>query len=142
MTDVYDAIARRGGKWWIIDVPTLKSATQARHVHEIEKQARGLVAAVLNLEESEVHVNVEIQLPEGIAEQWAEAESLLAQAGDVSRRAADLRRKVVRDLMEQEQLSQAETAVLLKLSPSRVQQLAQGTFSYSDGRFSYQGQGE
>ncbi|MBW8764522.1 MAG: hypothetical protein JF592_18410 [Microbacterium sp.] len=127
MAEVYDAIARRGGKWWIIDVPALDSVTQARHVHEIEKQARGLVAAVLNLEESEVRVSVEIQLPEAIAEQWAEAESLLSQAGDVSRRAAVLRRKVVRDLIEQEQLSQAEAGALLKLSTSRVQQLlAQG----------------
>lgn len=123
MAEVYDAIARRGGKWWIIDVPALESVTQARRVNEIERQARGLVAAVLDLEESEVLVRVEIQLPETIAEEWAEAESLLAQAGDVSRRAAVLRRRVVWELIEQEQLSQAETAALLKLSPSRVQQL-------------------
>lgn len=143
MAEVYDAIARRGGKWWIIEVPALESVTQARYVHEIEKMARTLVARVLDLEESDVQVSVDIQLPEEVAAEWQEAETLRAQAGDVARRAASLRQKVVRTLIEQERLSHAETGALLGISRQRVQQLlAQDGFSHADGRFSYQGQGE
>lgn len=123
MAEVYKAIAKRRGKGWIIDIPALDTVTQARRVHEIERVARDVIATVLDLEESEVLVLVDIQLPEAIAEEWAESESLLAQAGEMSRRAAALRRRVVWLLTEQEQLTQAETAALLKLSPSRVQQL-------------------
>ena len=64
MTKVYEATAKREGKWWLITVPELDAVTQARHVREIEEMAAGLVMALLDLDEGEAKVNVTVELPE------------------------------------------------------------------------------
>ncbi|MDR5700638.1 antitoxin HicB [Agromyces aerolatus] len=124
MTKTYQARARREGRWWIISVPELDAVTQARTVREIDRMARGLIEALLDLDEAEVRVDVTIELPVSVADAWREAAELQARAERDSRRAAELRRDVVETLLGAEQLTQSEAGTLLGISYQRVQQLA------------------
>jgi predicted XRE-type DNA-binding protein len=124
MTHIYDATARREGRWWIITIPELDAVTQARTVHEIDIMARGLVEALLDLDEGQAIVNVAVELPASVADQWSQARTLQAQADDAVRRAAAMRRDVVRTLIGREHLSQADASAILGISYQRVQQLS------------------
>lgn len=124
MAKVYRATAVREGIWWIITVPELDAVTQARHLREISTMATGLIAALLDLDEVEVDVDVTIELPEAVKAAWAEAERLQAEVETSQRRSAELRREVVNTLLSEGHLSQAEAGKLLGLSHQRVQQLA------------------
>lgn len=120
----FDAIASREGRWWLVRVPVLDAVTQARSIKEISVMATDLVAALLDVDDAEVTVNVTFELPETVARSWAEAEKLRAQADAVEERAAALRRAAVRALLTDEHMSQAEAGALLGLSKQRIQQLA------------------
>ncbi|MHB1172705.1 MAG: type II toxin-antitoxin system HicA family toxin [Lacisediminihabitans sp.] len=120
----FEATATREGKWWIITVPELDAATQARNVREIDDMATGLVIALLDLGEDDVKVNVTVELPAGVAAAWREAEALQTQADADEQRAAALRRAAVKELLSVGRLSQAEAGAVLGLSYQRVQQLA------------------
>jgi len=124
MTKVYEATAKREGKWWLITVPELDAVTQARHVREIEEMAAGLVMALLDLEEGEAKVNVTVELPESVAQAWAEADKLQAEVEAAQSRAAGLRRQAVKALLTDSHLTQSEASSLLGVSHQRVQQLA------------------
>jgi hypothetical protein len=121
---IFDAIASREGRWWLVRVPALDAVTQARSIREIPVMATDLVAALLDVDEADVTVNVSFELPEAIASTWAEAEALRAQADEAEERAAALRRAAVRALLTEEHMSQAEAGALLGLSKQRIQQLA------------------
>lgn len=124
MTKVYEATAKREGKWWLITVPELDAVTQARHVREIEEMAAGLVMALLDLEEGEAKVNVTVELPESVAQAWAEADRLQGEVEAAQSRAAGLRRQAVKALLTDSHLTQSEASSLLGVSHQRVQQLA------------------
>lgn len=127
MTHVYSATAEREGRWWLITVPELDAVTQARTVREIDMMATGLVAALLDLEEDDVQVNVSVKLPESVAEAWAEADKLQSEVDVATRRAAALRRAAVKTLLSEEHLSQSDAGALLGLSYQRIQQLAKAS---------------
>lgn len=127
MSRVYEATAHREGKWWIITVPEIDAVTQARSVRDINDMATGLVAALLDLDERKVAVEVAIELPERVATAWAEAERLQAQVEETVRRAAALRREAVRALLSEGHLTQSEAGALLGVSYQRVQQLAKAS---------------
>ena len=120
----FDAIASREGRWWLVRVPELDAVTQARSIREIPLMATDLVAALLDVEEADVTVNLSYEIPEAIAATWHEAETLRAQANAAEERAAVLRRAAVRALLIDEHMSQAEAGAMLGLSKQRVQQLA------------------
>jgi hypothetical protein len=120
----FAATALREGRWWTITVPELDAVTQARNVREIEEMATGLVAALLDLEETDVTVNVTIELPKAVADQWNTAAALISQAEADEKRAAVLRRSAIRELLSMNNMSQTDVAAILGLSYQRVQQLA------------------
>lgn len=45
---IYEARARRDGKFWFIDIPELGLSTQARSVKEIDEMARDVIAITLD----------------------------------------------------------------------------------------------
>lgn len=120
----FEATATREGRWWIITVPELDAVTQARNVRDIDDMATGLVVALLDLDETEVDVNVTIELPRAVSDRWQEAAALHARAEADELRAATLRREALRDLLVEQHLTQVDAATILGLSPQRVQQLA------------------
>jgi DNA-directed RNA polymerase specialized sigma subunit len=122
----FAATAKREGRWWIITVPELDAVTQARNVREIDDMAIGLISALLDLEEEAIRVSVALELPQAVAAEWDEATKLHERALADEKRAAALRRQVVRELITTSGLSQKDAAQVLGLSSQRVQQLAQG----------------
>ncbi len=119
----YEATASREGHWWIIRVHGIENAvTQARRVRDINEMAAGVVQAILDLHDPP-EVKVTIELPEAVAEEWAEASELQRRADEGERRAANLRRHAVRRLLD-EGWSQFDAGAALGISHQRVQQLA------------------
>ncbi|MCV0334077.1 hypothetical protein [Microbacterium sp.] len=58
---VYEAVARRDGRFWFIEIPELELFTQARTLDEIDEMAREVIAISLEIpaESFGVHVGVE-----------------------------------------------------------------------------------
>jgi len=72
----------------------------------------------------DVTVNVTIEVPEAVADQWNTAAALISQAEVDEKRAAALRRSAIRELLSMDNMSQTDAAAILGLSYQRVQQLA------------------
>ncbi|MDX6230976.1 MAG: hypothetical protein QOI76_4366 [Frankiales bacterium] len=49
MTTTFDITAQREGHWWLIQVPELGCATQARRRSQVESTARDLIAVWLDV---------------------------------------------------------------------------------------------
>lgn len=54
----FTATAHREGNWWVIEIPELGQATQARKATDIDEMARDLIAVMRNVDPSEVQVAV------------------------------------------------------------------------------------
>ena len=50
MQTTYEAHVSRDGKWWMISIPKLGALTQARHLSEVERMARSLIAITLDVD--------------------------------------------------------------------------------------------
>ncbi|WP_129590404.1 hypothetical protein [Cryobacterium aureum] len=83
----------------------------------------GLISALLDLNEEQIEVTVALEMPGAAAAAWSEASVLHEEALAAERTAASLRRRAVHNLTADHGLTQAEAALLLKISPQRVQQL-------------------
>jgi len=128
------ARAYRDGKWWTIEIPELTSASprggdsritavgQARNVKDIQAAAVDLAAVWLDVDESDVNVNVTIEIPEAAAELFAQAKKNEETARQAVSEAARQLREAVRTLTA-DGLSQADAARILDLSPQRISQL-------------------
>jgi len=58
---VYEAIARRDGNFWFIQIPELDLVTQARTVDEIDDMARGVIAISLDVPPGSFGIQVGIE---------------------------------------------------------------------------------
>ena len=128
------ARAYRDGKWWTIEIPELTSASprggdsrimavgQARNVKDIQAAAVDLAAVWLDVDESDIAVNVTIEIPEAAAELFAQAKKNEETARQAVSEAARQWREAVRTLTA-DGLSQADAARILDLSPQRISQL-------------------
>lgn len=118
----YDVTATREGRWWVLTVPDLGIAAQVHRLDEADEVSRSVVAAYLDICESDVAVDVSVLLPEATATLLAEA----ARDEDAARSAlADAgakRRSAVVSLLESG-MTQREAARVLGLSPQRINQL-------------------
>ena len=54
----FTATAHREGNWWVIEIPELGQATQARKATDIDEMVRDLIAVMRNVDPSEVQVAV------------------------------------------------------------------------------------
>lgn len=66
------ATAAREGRWWVVSVDGV-GVTQSRSLREAPRAARGLVAAMLDVDEQSVQVAVKADLDPGIAAQVTSA---------------------------------------------------------------------
>lgn len=66
----YTAHAERDGRFWLVHVPEIDQWTQARNLREVEPMARDLIATLLEVEPTSFAVDVEIELPEAVREEW------------------------------------------------------------------------
>lgn len=129
----YDAVAYRDGKWWTFEIGELNAPSpsgkrivamgQARTVAELDQAAREVAALWLDVEESDVAVTVTVKLPEDVARLWAASTEREEEGRQAVKEAARLKREAVRALTSQG-ISQRDTALVLGVSPQRVNQLA------------------
>lgn len=118
----FEATATRDGKWWFIEIPELDTVGQARTVTEISEVAREVAALWLNIDPSDVEVNVTVRVPDDVGSLWAIANEKEAAARAAVKEAARLRRDAIHMLAAQG-ITQRDTGRILGLSTQRVNQL-------------------
>src|SRR6516165_6655628 len=69
----YTAEVSRGERYWLIHVPEIDRATQARTVAEIEPITRGLIGVMLQVPEDSFSVNLQLQWPGSAQAHWTRA---------------------------------------------------------------------
>jgi predicted RNase H-like HicB family nuclease len=57
---IYQAVAERDGRWWMVAVPELSGLTQARSLSEAEKMVRSLIAVTTDTSPDEFGVELTI----------------------------------------------------------------------------------
>ncbi|HEY2086234.1 MAG TPA: hypothetical protein VGH54_09445 [Mycobacterium sp.] len=117
----YHANVERDGKFWLIHVPEVDRVTQARHVREIERMARDLVATMEDVEPGSFDLEVSIDLPKYAQDHLKASRAYRHEALEANRRSAEEARIAARSLAED--LPLRDVAELLGVSHQRVHQL-------------------
>ncbi|HEY3559677.1 MAG TPA: hypothetical protein VGL05_19545 [Kribbella sp.] len=117
----YTAQVERDGKFWLIRVPEVDRATQARHVREIESMARDLISVMEDVPADSFELDVRIELPKSAQDHLGAAEAYREQAADANRRAAQEARMAAKELAGTMPLR--DVAAVLHVSHQRVHQL-------------------
>jgi len=123
MTHLLEATAVRDGRWWLVTLPDLGTAGQARSVREIPSVAREVAALWLDVPESDVEVTVRVHVDEQAEALWSEASAVEAEARRRVQEAAALRRRAVKVARDGGYTFDAVGAAF-SISHQRVQQLA------------------
>lgn len=121
MTTTYTATAVREGRWWVLSVEGI-GVTQARNLREAPEQARGMIAAMLDVDDAEVHVDVVPELDAAILEDVRTAKDA-AEDARIRQIEAAHQARVAAGRLERAGLTRADVATVLKVSPQRVSQL-------------------
>jgi predicted XRE-type DNA-binding protein len=127
----YDVNTYQDGKWWTFEIPELTSPAphggepivamgQARHLSQVEREARELADTWTETEGSTVSVRV--KLAPHIAAWVEQARGRETEGRAALEEAATLRREAANALLASG-ITQADAAVALGVSRQRVQQL-------------------
>lgn len=122
---VVDVIARRDGRWWVFEIPSLDVTGQAADLSGVADEARGIIAAWDADGPAADDVRVRVQL-DGEADArriWEEGEAQEREARQALERAAARRREAVALLRQEKGYSAAQTAQVLGVSRQRIYQL-------------------
>ena len=125
MKEKYDANVTIEGDWWIIDIPQVNYRTQATSLSEVDSMARSLIAGAKNIDERSFDLNVHFDLVwlDELVKLLDQVQALETKARAELDNAARSRRAVATTLRRDHNLSVADTATLLRVTPSRVYQL-------------------
>lgn len=118
----FDAVATREGKWWVVKVDGV-GTTQGRTTDEAEQMAIDLVAAMLEIDPSEVEVTIDFHLPGDGDKQVAEAREAHRKALLAMETAAAKIRSAL-SMVLATGITKKDAARLLRVSPQRVSQLS------------------
>lgn len=121
MSTTYTATAAREDRWWVITVEGI-GVTQSRTLRDAAGAARGLICAMLDVDEDTVDVDVHPDLDPAVAEQVRTARERVARLEREQAETAAASRAAARALVERG-LSGADTAAVLGVSAQRVSQL-------------------
>ena len=121
-TSPFHVLARREGRWWVVEIPALDIATQTRNLKDARAVATEAIGLYLDVDESKVTVDLSIQLPRDVSSTWQKARDLEEESRKTSAEAARLSRAAVRTLRASG-MSQRDTAEALGLSYQRIAQL-------------------
>ncbi|WP_308465642.1 antitoxin HicB [Rathayibacter soli] len=119
-----EATATREGRWWFIDIPELGTGGQARSVREIDSAAAEIASLWLDVDTSDVQVNVTIRVPADAQAAWQRAQEIEIVAREAQAEAAMLKRTAVHALRADGYTLDA-AARAFKISTQRAHQLAQ-----------------
>ena len=118
----YTARAHREGKWWVLDVEGV-GTTQARTINDCQAQAADLIEAMTGEQVPAYDVALHVALPPKWERKVQAARRASQRAQQAQHDAAAKTRTVVRELAEQEHLSQNDLAAILGVSRQRIGQL-------------------
>ena len=118
----YTAIARREGRWWIVEVGDV-GATQARNLTEAREMAIDLIALTRNLPPDQIKVEIRTVLEADLEEEIAQARAAIRDLELRQQSVAKTSRSVARKLVRSAGLTGRDAAVVLGVSPQRVSQL-------------------
>ncbi len=121
----WHAKAWRDGKFWIIEVEGLPSATQARSVREIDEMVYDFVSILTGEPTNAFHVETSIELPSEVELCLKRATDLRSQADAARRAAAEESRKAARAL-KASGLTVRDVGAALGISFQRAHQLIKG----------------
>lgn len=133
-THNYEARAyREEDGWWTVEVPeltspgpggtTIMAMGTAVTTRGLDRAARELVAAWLDVAEADVNVTVRVEVPADVVRLWEQGAQTEQEGRATVERAAALRREAIRTLRDQGYTVEA-AALALGISRQRVQQLA------------------
>lgn len=97
----YTARCTREGKWWVIDVPEIRRASQARRLDQVEAVVRDLVGLVTDEDPEQVRVTVVPLVPSSVAELIDRSRKARAEAEAYAAEALRLNRAAVSELAGQ-----------------------------------------
>jgi len=117
----YVATAAREGQWWVIAVDGI-GVTQSRTLRDAPSTARGLISAMLDVDDDDIEVHVEPALDPELAAHVRAARKQVADLDRLQRDAATASREAARALILAG-VSGADAATVLGVSPQRVSQL-------------------
>lgn len=120
----FEVTVERDGRWWVFEIPELRTGGQARNLADVEDEARGVIAAWMSIEEEKSFtVNVTVPGQAAVLEEWAAAQRDEEAAREAQARAAERRRAVVRELRVMQRFSVPDVGRVLGISKQRVYQL-------------------
>ena len=124
MKKTYKATVTREGKWWMVAIPELDGLTQARRLGEAELMAREWIAVTLDLELSEVAVDVTVDKVADIkvGETLIEIKTTRARAAELELIARAETRELARDLAAKG-VPVRDIGTILEVSFQRAHQL-------------------
>ncbi len=123
ITTTFTAEVDREDGWWIIHILELDVVSQAAHWSEVEEMARGVIVAMLDLEEdAELELEIVPVFDDEAGRLFQSAEEWEAQARDLAAAAGDAKRAAVQTLKTAGWTLQG-IAAGIGLSYQRVEQL-------------------
>jgi hypothetical protein len=118
----YHVIVTRGDRFWILDVPEVDRATQARHLREVDAMARDLIAIMTGADPDSIELDVRIEMPADAKAHLELAQKLREEAKYAQSSAAEEVRTAAR-LLRDEGLPLRDIGQLLDVSYQRAGQL-------------------
>ena len=124
----YEVIATRSENWWVIEVvsglpASVLGVSQTRRLNKVPKVARSLIADLLELDSSEVQVEVRVSMPDDLEAVVNKARHAAAIEGEARAAAARARCDAAAALLNAN-MTMREAGQVLGVSHQRIKQLA------------------
>jgi 5'-3' exonuclease len=119
----YHATATRGRQYWLIQVPEIDRATQARHLRELKAMTEDLISVMTGKDPASFEVEYDIRLPESVQAHLKAARELREQAAEAQARAMVEAREAAKELRAQG-MPVRDIGKALGISYQRAHQLA------------------
>jgi len=132
MRPTYEALARRSGNWWAVEVPGGHKDgdalwTQARRLDQVDRMARDAIALIQDVPADSFDVRVVPVLDPQLSVQLEHATELRSQADAAQREATAALRQAAGVLVHDLQLPLRDAGAILGLSHQRIAQLLRDT---------------
>jgi hypothetical protein len=132
MRPTYEALARRSGSWWAVEVPGGNKDgdslwTQARRLDQVERMARDAIALMQDVPADSFDIRVVPVFDPQLGIQLEHATELRSQADAVQREATAALRQAAGVLVHELQLPLRDAGAILGLSHQRIAQLLRDT---------------
>ncbi len=118
----YAVEVERDGRFWLVRVPEIDRATQARHLREVETMTRDLISIMEDVAPDSFELDVRLRLPEAVQRHLEESKRLRDAAAEANRRSAEEARAAAHDLVALG-LPMRDVGAALGVSHQRAHQL-------------------